>query len=85
VKLLYFASIRSRLGLGEEELELPDGVATVAELIAWQRCRGPAFAEAFKDLTVVRVAVNEEYAEPARRLGDRDEVAFFPPVTGGAP
>lgn len=83
MKLLYFAALRSRLGVGEEEVALPPEVRTVAGLIAWQRRRGPAFAEAFRDLQVVRVAVNEEYAGPEQAIGPQDEIAFFPPVTGG--
>jgi molybdopterin synthase sulfur carrier subunit len=83
MKVLYFAAIRSRLGVADEDLALPPGVATVGELVAWQRGRGPAYAEVFRDLKVVRVAVNEEYAGPERCLSPGDEVAFFPPVTGG--
>jgi molybdopterin synthase sulfur carrier subunit len=84
MKILYFATIRSRLGLADEDVALPKGVATVGDLVKWQRDRGGAFAEIFRDLKVVRVAVNEEYAGPETRLGANDEVAFFPPVTGGA-
>lgn len=83
MKLLYFAAIRSRVGIGDEAIALPSGIRTVADLVAWQRERGPAFAEAFRDLQVVRVAVNEEYARPEHPVRDGDEVAFFPPVTGG--
>lgn len=83
MKILYFAAIRSRVGLAEEEIVLPSGVSTVGELLRWQRGRGPAFAEAFRDAQVVRVAVNEEYAGPESRVAEGDEIAFFPPVTGG--
>lgn len=84
MKILYFAAIRSRLGLAEEEIALPAGVTTVGELLRWQRGRGPAHAEAFRDNQVVRVAVNEEYAGPEQRVAQGDEIAFFPPVTGGS-
>ena len=83
MKLLYFAALRSRLGMGEEDIAPPPGVGTVAGLIAWQRRCGPAFAEAFRELQMVRVAVNEEYAGPEQAIGPQDEIAFFPPVTGG--
>lgn len=83
MKILYFAAIRSRIGVAEEEIALPPDVATVGELIRWQRGRGPAFAEAFRDQQLVRVAVNEEYAGPEQRVAQGDEIAFFPPVTGG--
>jgi sulfur-carrier protein len=84
MKILYFAAIRSRLGLAEEEIALPSGVTTVGELLRWQRARGPAYAEAFRDNQVVRVAVNEEYAGPEQHVAQGDEIAFFPPVTGGS-
>ncbi len=83
MKLLYFAAIRSRVGIGEETVAVPPGIRTVADLLAWQRDRGAAFADAFRDLQVVRVAVNEEYAQAGHPVRDGDEVAFFPPVTGG--
>ena len=52
-------------------------------LIAWQKSRGGGFSEAFANDRVVRVAVNQEYAQPADPVAAGDEVAFFPPVTGG--
>ena len=56
---------------------------TVAELVAWLRDRGPGHAEALKDLSSIRVAVNQSYAKPGDPIGPDDEVALFPPVTGG--
>jgi molybdopterin converting factor small subunit len=58
-------------------------VATVAELLAWLQSRGPGYAEALADLSALRVAVNQEYALPGDPVGPGDEVALFPPVTGG--
>jgi sulfur-carrier protein len=83
MKLLYFAWLRARIGTAEERIEPPSEVATVAELLAWLKTRGPQFAEALKDLTVVRVAVNQEYVAPDHPVRPGDEVALFPPVTGG--
>ncbi|MEW5944414.1 MAG: molybdopterin converting factor subunit 1 [Pseudomonadota bacterium] len=83
VTLLYFARLRETLGLPSEEVELPAGVATVEGLTEWLRRRGGAWAEELAPVKPVRVAVNQEMAAPQTALADGDEVAFFPPVTGG--
>ncbi len=83
MKLLYFAWLKTKTGVAEEEVELPAEVATVAELLAWLKGRGPGYAEALADLDAVRVAVNQDYARPGDPVAPGDEVALFPPVTGG--
>ena len=83
MKLLYFAWLRARIGHAEENLELPTEVRDVAGLLEWLRSRGGRYAEALCDLSAVRVAVNQEYVGRDHRLRDGDEVALFPPVTGG--
>jgi molybdopterin synthase sulfur carrier subunit len=83
VKILYFAWLRARIGCAEEELPLPSEIRDVAGLLDWLRARGPRFAEALHDLSVVRVAVNQDYVGREHPLRDGDEVAIFPPVTGG--
>ena len=83
MRLLYFAWLKTTTGRSDEEVPLPDGVTDVEGLIAWQKSRGGGFSEAFANDRVVRVAVNQEYAQPADPVAAGDEVAFFPPVTGG--
>jgi len=83
VRLLYFAWLRARIGCAEEEMPLPPQVRDVAGLLAWLRARGGGHAEALQNLAVVRVAVNQEYVGLDHPLGEGDEVAIFPPVTGG--
>ena len=83
MKLLYFAWLRSRIGHAEEQTTLPEHVRDVGGLLEWLRGRGPAYAEALRDLSVVRVAVNQDYVGSGHPISDRDEVAIFPPVTGG--
>lgn len=83
MKLLYFAWLRSKVGIGEEEVAPPAGVATVAALIDWLKARSDGHAAALADLRVVRVAVNQEYVQLDHPVKSGDEVAFFPPVTGG--
>lgn len=84
MRILYFASLRTRAGLASEEVTPPPEVDTVAALIDWLRAQGPGHAAALADLAVVRVAVNQDYATPEATVRAGDEVAFFPPVTGGA-
>jgi sulfur-carrier protein len=83
VKLLYFAWLRARIGQAEEALALPAEVRDVAGLLLWLRGRGGGYAEALRDLSVIRVAVNQDYVGRDHLIRDGDEVALFPPVTGG--
>jgi molybdopterin converting factor subunit 1 len=83
VKLLYFAWVRERMGVGEEELSPPPEVATVAALLDWLEQRGPRYQHALADRRTVRVAVNQQFADSRHPVGPDDEIAFFPPVTGG--
>ena len=82
-RVLYFASMRERMGRNEEALPLPEGVDTVATLIALLQTRDSAGAAAFAHPALIRAAVNQEFASPATPVQDGDEIAFFPPVTGG--
>jgi molybdopterin synthase sulfur carrier subunit len=83
VKLLYFAWLRARIGCAEEEADLPPGVKDVAGLLDWLRSRGGGYAEALRDPSVVRVAVNQNYVGLEHPIREGDEIAVFPPVTGG--
>ncbi len=83
MRLLYFAWLRTRIGCAEEEVALPSEVRDVAALLDWLRTRGGGYTEALRDLRVVRVAVNQDYVGPEHPLREGDEVALFPPVTGG--
>jgi molybdopterin synthase sulfur carrier subunit len=83
MKLLYFAWLRARIGVAEEDVPLPCEVRDVAGLIDWLRRRGANYAEALKELKTVRVAVNHDYVGPDHPVREGDEVALFPPVTGG--
>jgi molybdopterin synthase sulfur carrier subunit len=83
VKVLYFAWLRERTGTGEETLELPAEIATVGALIDWLTTRSAGHAAAFASRKTVRCAVNQEFADADAVVRPGDEVAFFPPVTGG--
>ncbi|MGC1413235.1 MAG: molybdopterin converting factor subunit 1 [Acetobacteraceae bacterium] len=81
--ILYFAWLRERAGTSQESVTPPAEVRTVGDLIVWLTERSPGHASAFANRRTVRCAVNQEFADPATRVGPGDEVAFFPPVTGG--
>jgi molybdopterin synthase sulfur carrier subunit len=83
LSVLYFAWLRERVGVSEETLSPPAAVATVADLMLYLANLDERHAAAFKDRKTVRCAVNQEFADPATILQPGDEVAFFPPVTGG--
>ncbi|HNA29174.1 MAG TPA: molybdopterin converting factor subunit 1 [Thiobacillaceae bacterium] len=82
IRLLYFARLREALGLDRESLDLEDA-ACLADLLAVLRARGGAWAEELGEGRNFRLAVNQDIAVAETPLGDGDEVAIFPPVTGG--
>ncbi len=83
MKAVYFASVRERIGVTEEEIDPPTGVATVAELIAWLAARGEGYAAAFANAATIRAAVDRTHAKPDLPIRAAREIAFFPPMTGG--
>jgi molybdopterin synthase sulfur carrier subunit len=83
VKVLWFANLREKVGTQAEVVEIPDSASTVAGLRLHLMKRGGAWQEALSDMKVVRVAVNQDMAAATAPLNPGDEVAFFPPVTGG--
>lgn len=83
MKVLYFAWLRTRIGVAEEDVTPPTDIRTVGDLLGWLSRRSAGHAEALKDLAIVRVAVNQEFARADHPVKNGDEVALFPPVTGG--
>ena len=83
VKILFFAGLREQLGISGEEIELPADVTSVAGLRSHLMQRGGAWQSAFADKKLVRIAVNQEMVSPVSPIKPGDEIAFFPPVTGG--
>ena len=81
----YFAWLREIIGHANEEVEVTakTSLASVADLVAHLRATSPAHAKALADMDRVRVAVNYEYVPLTHPINTGDEVAFFPPVTGG--
>ena len=83
MKVLYFAWLRQRIGVAAEEFDLPADVGTVDDLVGFLTAKGPGYAKGFAEPQVIRAAVNYEYVPFDHKLSNSDEVAFFPPVTGG--
>ena len=82
ITLLCFGRPRERLGVSSERLNLPDGIATLGELLAWLRARGGNWASELA-AGQVRCAIDQEFAESGAALRDGSEVAIFSPISGG--
>jgi molybdopterin synthase sulfur carrier subunit len=83
MKILYFASIRERVGKPEEEIQIPASVTTAGDLMQWLKGRGEEYDNAFADPKTIRVAVDKVHVQPAAKITGAREIAFFPPMTGG--
>jgi sulfur-carrier protein len=83
IKVLYFASVRERVGKPEEEIEPPSGVATVGQLMTWLAARGEQYAYAFENPKTIRVAIDRKHVRADAGIAGAGEIAFFPPMTGG--
>jgi sulfur-carrier protein len=83
IKVLYFASVRERVGKPEEKIDPPAGVATVGQLMTWLAARGDQYAYAFENAKVIRAAIDRKHVRPDASIEGAGEIAFFPPMTGG--
>ncbi|WP_424195715.1 molybdopterin converting factor subunit 1 [Ampullimonas aquatilis] len=83
IRIRYFASLREKLGVSEEQVDLPHEVKTLGNLQTWLCARGGVWAEALAPGRAVRIAQNQTVCTSSELLKVDSEVAFFPPVTGG--
>ena len=82
VQLRYFASLRETLGTGDEQVELPGDINDLSGLTRWLQNRDDTWKQALSD-TRLHVAINQQIVNTNAAVNDGDEVAWFPPVTGG--
>lgn len=82
IKILYFGRPSENLQLSEETVEVPAGIATLGELLAWLRLRGENWAQELTEARV-RCAINQEFSAWTAQIKDRDEIALFSPISGG--
>lgn len=83
MQILYFAWVREKIGRAGEDVALPAGVTDVGGLMRHLGTLSAGHAAAFANPSVIRAAVNQDFASLGDPVRDADEVAFFPPVTGG--
>jgi molybdopterin synthase sulfur carrier subunit len=82
-EILYFAWVREKIGVSAETIDLPGGLATVADLVTWLSRRSEGHAEAFAEPARLRAAIDQMFVPLDAPLGRPREIAIFPPVTGG--
>ncbi|MDP8567718.1 molybdopterin converting factor subunit 1 [Methylophilus aquaticus] len=83
ITILYFARIKEVVNYSSEQVSLPDEVETIIALKSWLSNRGETWQKLFSGSGVVRAAINHELVDDMATFDEGDEVAFFPPVTGG--
>lgn len=83
MQLLYFGWVRTKIGSGRETLDPPAEITDVRSLVEWLKQRGDGYQEALQDLETIRVAVNQEIVDLNALVSPSDEIALFPPMTGG--
>ena len=83
IKVLYFARIKESVNYSTEDIALPSEVSTVTALKNFLAQRGEVWADLFNGKQTIRAAINHELVDNMAAINEGDEVAFFPPVTGG--
>ena len=81
--IVYFAWVRERLGMDQEQVKLGDGIETISDVLNMLVARGDVYADIFADIAKLRFALDQDYGVPASPIGSAQELAIFPPVTGG--
>lgn len=83
LNIIYFAWVRERLGMDQEQITLCDGIETIGDVLAMLANRGAAYADIFADVEKLRFALDQDYGVATSLIGSAEELAIFPPVTGG--
>ena len=83
MNILYFSWIKDKLDKTKENITIDENISSVAELIAFLKSKDETYKEVFKDISSIRVSINMETANMEDPISNNDEIAFFPPMTGG--
>ena len=83
MKILYFSWIKDKIGKTHEDIKIKDNIKTIGDLIAYLKKSNESYEEVFKDTSSIKVSINMETANFKDQINNNDEVAFFPPMTGG--
>lgn len=83
MKLRYFAWVRERIGLADEDVNPPAEILTIADLIGWLKMRGETYAHAFENAATIRASIDKAHAKHDAAIAGAREIGFFPPMTGG--
>lgn len=83
MRFVYFAWVRERIGVAEEDVAPPPSVISVRDLLEWLKSRGEEYAEALKYPEAIRVAINQEHVRQDEPIAGAREIGLFPPMTGG--
>ena len=83
MKILYFSWLREKIGIDSEEIKISDNISDINELVEFLKKSSEKHSIAFENMRLIKVAVNKEFANFNTKIKDQDEIAFFPPVTGG--
>ncbi|MAW58304.1 MAG: molybdopterin converting factor subunit 1 [Alphaproteobacteria bacterium] len=83
MQIKYFSWVKDQIGIESENITITEKIDSVIDLITFLKNKNEKYCKAFEDLSVIRCAVNMEVTNLEKKISDNDEIAFFPPMTGG--